>query len=447
MNPDPRQPHELSYRRADPARTVPLAIRLLMGVTGPFVWVFLSALLIVAIWLVGSYGVVFFVGMIPAFIVLMILVAQRVTERMREQRGWLILMYVENAVRLNLPLVPFLDAAKKGESGAVARRMERLLQLLRYGNPLGDALRQAVPELPPRVFPLVLAGEQTGCLRQALHRLVVEYQRVEPREPEDQALFYRIYPFGLGLFLIVYMYGLTTFIFPKFREIYKDFHAVIPWQTQLLLSLSDEYALQLVLVVLLMGMLWLVVSSLGKTLAPRWPGLLPRSFRDTMIWGMPILGSLEANRGLADVNQVLADSALQGIPLPMALLQASELDINARLRVKIVNWSRRMQEGQPLGPAARAAGLPALMASLLETLTGPSRETSGDSTDAPQIFAFLARYYRGRFSRTAIVLRAAFEPAVVIAMGLVVCFVVMAVFVPLPHLINAVMGWDGRSPL
>ncbi len=87
------------------------------------------------------------------------------------------------------------------------------------------------------------------------------------------------------------------------------------------------------------------------------------------------------------------------------------------------------------------------MASLLETLTGPSRETSGDSTDASQIFTFLARYYRGRFSRTAIVLRAAFEPAVVIAMGLVVCFVVMAIFVPLPHLINAVMGWDGRSPL
>ncbi|HWE03610.1 MAG TPA: type II secretion system F family protein [Tepidisphaeraceae bacterium] len=66
--------------------------------------------------------------------------------------------------------------------------------------------------------------------------------------------------------------------------------------------------------------------------------------------------------------------------------------------------------------------------------------TATTDGDAREVFDFLHRYYDGRFSRTAAVLRAALLPLVAIAGGIIVREVALGVFQPLTALMNRLAG-------
>jgi type II secretory pathway component PulF len=72
--------------------------------------------------------------------------------------------------------------------------------------------------------------------------------------------------------------------------------------------------------------------------------------------------------------------------------------------------------------------MPALVSGMLATIHGP---------EAPDVFRFLARYYRTRFSRTAALLRGATVPAIVFLFALLVGCIAMAMFLPMNNLIDS----------
>jgi len=65
-------------------------------------------------------------------------------------------------------------------------------------------------------------------------------------------------------------------------------------------------------------------------------------------------------------------------------------------------------------------------------MLGNVRDTAG----AVDVFAFLARYYRSRFSRAAELIRAMMGPAITLFFGLIVAIVIISIFLPLISLIQ-----------
>ncbi|MGN6368820.1 MAG: type II secretion system F family protein [Phycisphaerae bacterium] len=361
----------------------------------------------------------------------------------RQRRAMTILFYVENAVRLNLPLDRFLQAAELSEFGRTRYLLMRVRQMLLRGYPVGTALEAALPELPQRVARAATAAEQVGRLQPALARLVEQTRRERPSLRDENQPYYRFYLFFLLFIVFFIVTGLMIFVIPKFRDIFKDFHTPLPPMTQLLMNVADwvanEYGW-----VLLLPFVFLLIYFIARELQRVFmPGLVPVLFpqlREWIAWRLPILSALQRDHALTDVFEHLADAIRAGLPLPDALQGAFALQMNYHMRERLMAWRENLLAGMTPAAAARKARLPELLAGFLDSAESPR---TGGNRGIADIFDFLARYYRDRFSRLLVATRAAAEPFAVLAVGSLVGFIVYSVFLPIVTLLNSVEAAGG----
>src|SRR5437762_1781620 len=185
----------------------------------------------------------------------------------RRRRAASVLNYLEQAVRLNLPLPRMVRAIGEGETGRFARDMSHAQQALEEGAPLATVL-DAVPQIPGRVIALVAGAEREGRLPQVLARLVQQRQAAVQRTMTYTSFYRLYYPPALALSLITITWMLMVFVMPKFQQIFKDFRTPLPRVTQITLDFARASGPWVALVLLL-----LLVSLIFSTFASRWLGV------------------------------------------------------------------------------------------------------------------------------------------------------------------------------
>ena len=95
-----------------------------------------------------------------------------------------------------------------------------------------------------------------------------------------------------------------------------------------------------------------------------------------------------------------------------------------------------IRAGRGAADAAANAGLPRFVSAMLAQM--------GTTASGEDVFRFLARYYRSRFSRTATALRAASVPIMVLGFGVLVALVALSIFTPLAAMIQRLSSHAGR---
>ena len=357
-------------------------------------------------------------------------------KNVRQARGAAVLMYVHSAVRLNLPLATYLAAAATAEPLMTRARLRQVSARLEEGAGVSEALTRSVPEIDDRTLGRIRAGEASGQLGVALARAADEFrpQAWRPGQGSGSALV-PLYLVAMPVALFVLVTGLMIFVVPKYQEIFRDFRTQLPWATQVLIDVSrwvaEDFGWLVFLPLPLLAFAYLGFN-LMKIVRQRHFAAWPREWTDALVWYTPLAGGVVRARNLADVCDVLADALTAGMPAPAALEHAAQLEVNGILRRRLGEWWRLVDTGTPLGAAAASAGLPRMVSQMAAAADG----TPGMA----DVFGFLGRYYRMRFSRGAVLLRSVVEPAVVLVMGTLVGTVVVALFLPLVKLINAVSG-------
>jgi type II secretory pathway component PulF len=346
----------------------------------------------------------------------------------RNRRGWTILAYVEQAVRMNQPIPAMLSAAEQGEDGKTRKHLEAVRAAMVAGIPLGAALEGFVPELPKAISRYIRAGEEAGQLRQTLHDLIRKSQA--PALPQqEQWAFVRCYVVMMVIIggLVVGM--LAIFVVPRFEKIFSDFHISLgPWHAAFFVFMQNIGPW------LIISLIVLAIGYLGWTLAeltsPRRLSRVLRRPLDWLSWHCPLLGRLILHRNLSESLSIVAGGIDAGLSLPQAILPATILDLNHCFAQKLWRWHQGLLSGQSPTEAARAAHLPPLV-------VGVVGATSDSLADA---LRYLASHYAERHSRLLVVLSAAVAPAAALLMGVFVAFVALSLFDPMVRLIYAAMG-------
>lgn len=375
------------------------------------------------VWAGFSRATAFFSPMLTLLILIAIAMMAR---NARRARAMIAVNYVEQAVRLNLPIPAMLTAARDAERGALRRRLTRLRDRLEQGLPVGVALRRSIPGVPARVLGLVSAAERVGQLPRTLARLVAQDEPVIDRSPM-QSILLRWYPI-LMLMCVSPLFGfLAIYVMPKLKNLFSDFHLKLPQPTAWLFEFWDVMQVPITAFAALA-----FVALSGRMLAEAMPQRrthlsLFRGLTDRVAWLLPPWRSLVRHRGLADACHVLADAVEAGQPIDRAIAEAAEACTNLVLQKRVSQWSAGVTSGLPLADAARDAGLPRLVVGLLRTARGD---------DIGGVFDFLARYYESRFSTALAVLQGAAVPIMVVVLAAFVTTVALGLFLPLTELIN-----------
>nr|WP_312232438.1 type II secretion system inner membrane protein GspF [Pseudomonas sp.] len=318
--------------------------------------------------------------------------------------------------------IPLVDALGTLERQLVQPALRSLLVAVRGSLAEGVGLARSLARqggvFSTLYCALVEAGERSGRLAQVLERLAEHLEQVQRQQHKARtALIYPAVLMGVSLAVVI---GLMTFVVPKLTEQFAHAGQSLPWITTLLIGISNT------LVLLGPWLLGAAVLSvvLGKLLL-RKPHWCLR--RDDLLLRLPQVGVLLQVLESARLSRSLAILVGSGVPLLEALQVATATVNNRRIRLALERVGSEVKGGVSLHRALEASGhFPPLLLNMVA-----SGEASGT---LPDMLERVADNQERGFARQVDTAMALFEPLMILVMGGVVLFIVMAVLLPIMQL-------------
>jgi type II secretory pathway component PulF len=126
-----------------------------------------------------------------------------------------------------VPLGPALRAAaQETPSRRVASALERVAAALERGESLEEALAKHAGRLPPHMATLLVSGEQTGRMREALLDIVEhDEETLETLRTVYAALAYPLLLLGLAYACFVFI---ELYLVRNMLDLYRDFELELP---------------------------------------------------------------------------------------------------------------------------------------------------------------------------------------------------------------------------
>jgi type IV pilus assembly protein PilC len=314
-------------------------------------------------------------------------------------------------VSAGLPLIEAVHALGV-ESGNP--NLRKTMADVEQGLHRGDSLSSCF-DRHPRIFPAYYRGilrsaELTGQLDLVLDQLAKYLERdLESRRRIKQALVYPSMISGLALVTVVVLAG---FVLPRFRTFFQSLNAQLPLAPRILLAISD-FVLQWWWAVLggALAVVLLVLLTMQLNVG--------RYAWDRLLLSLPVIGRTVRYALVERFCRVLASMAAAGVPLPEALHVATE-SLHNRVFIRALSKvNQAMLEGQGLAlPLSQTRLFPPTASRMIRV----GEETGSLETQ----LEVTARYYESELDYKLKKLTAIFEPAIIIAVGLVVGFVAIA---------------------
>ena len=379
---------------------------------------------------VGVFLSVVFVVSLLGFIVCAIIFA--VTSR--HSVAAYVLSTIGASIRQNLPLPMALETAAAGRTDKRSRILRSIQQWLVQGYDLSEALRRGYPGCPSQAMAMVAAADRMNQLPRAFASIEMDMiartelkRKIRPVHPA--------YPCIILVTITFMLLGLAKFVFPMTMAVMHEFAggAIMPRQTQILFAVTEWLFVgsgTILLILLVAAMLIGTGMWIHTRLRPRCPQspYLISRIGDFVKWYTPVLGWFERNYSTVQVVEVLRLSLNSGATVNDAIAGTLELDVNGRFRRRLRRWLTEVESGQDIAESARRNGLGSAVAWAFE-----KKLNQGNT---PAILETLESFYRSNYSYRANLIRFIVWPCMTICMGLLVGFVVYAIFSPSVALVH-----------
>lgn len=310
--------------------------------------------------------------------------------------------------------VPILDGLETiGEEIADKRlkaAVDDVAERLRGGETFSNAAARHPYAFPPFYMSVLRSSEMTGNLDIVLDQLADYIERDLDAKQKVQAAL--IYPALTLVMAVVTVVILTSFVLPRFEKFFASLDARLPLTTRILLNASAWVS----------DWWWALLAGLvvsGIALFATFRSERGRRAKDIVVLKLPVAGLLVRDAILERFCRILSALVRAGVPLPDALGVATEATNNAVYRKGLATARERMLRGDGLATPLAATGLfPAAARQMFRV--GESTGTLDDQLEAS------AQYFDRELDYRIKKFTSMFEPAVIVAVGLVVGFVALA---------------------
>ena len=272
----------------------------------------------------------------------------------------------------------------------------------------------------PHVFPelyraTVAAGEQSGHLDSVLERLA-DY--TEARQVLTQRIqLAMFYPAILTVMSILVVGALLGYVVPQIVSVFQDMGGTLPLMTRILIAISDFF--RSYFLVLFIGVTLLIS---GTVYILRKPG--PKYSFHKFLLRVPLIGRFVRGVNTARFARTLSILAASGVPVLEALRIAGQVVGNLPMRDAVLQAAYKVREGSPLAHSLEQSGyFPPMTVNLIA-----SGEVSGNLEEMLERAA--TNQEREQETQIAFMM-GMMEPALIVVMGLIVLFIVMATLLPI----------------
>lgn len=312
----------------------------------------------------------------------------------------------------NMPLDKALAMLKEtANSDRLKTFISRVEEGVRGGKSLYQSLQPFEPDLGRQYLVLIRAGEASGSLHVVLKELTVQL------EAEDKLRNYVIssmtYPVILLVVAVLSVVLLLAFVVPQFREIFDSMGDKLPYSTRLVVDLSDLVRAHWMTI-----LLGLVVILF---LCARWAATADGRLRlDSLLLDFPLFGKVLRNLQFAVYFRTFGILLQRGVPMVDALRIAVDTLTNTALRKDIEPLVGLVKSGKRLSTGFGSA--------YLGRSSTPQMIRVAEETGQLDVTLLgLADRYEDEGRRTMGRVLAAMEPLIIIILGALVAFIIIAI--------------------
>jgi general secretion pathway protein F len=336
--------------------------------------------------------------------------------RIRTTELTLITRQLSSLLAARLPLEQALAAViEQADRPAVRERLSAVRGEVVAGQTFAQALSRYPRDFPEVYRALVAAGEQSGDLSAVMGRLA-DYVEARSALAQRVGLAFT-YPAIVTLVAFIVITALLTYVVPQVVGVFAQTRQKLPFLTVALIAISDF--------VRAWGWWMLagvVLAAVGFRFALRSP-ILRLAWHERLLT-MPLAGRLIRGVNTARFASTLGILAASGVPLIKSLEAGAQTLSNDALRASVVDAISRVREGAPLSRSLAAGrNFPPMMIHMI---------ASGEATgNLSEMLERTAVTLSSETERRAIALTSILEPALILAMGVMVLIIVLAVLLPI----------------
>lgn len=308
-------------------------------------------------------------------------------------------------------------------SKPVKTALSAVLDRLRSGKQLSEALSSRPKDFPPMFVNMVASGEIGGNLDGILEHMADHYEKeAKSMSKVRSAMMYPCIVLLVASGVVVF---LLRSIVPMFERLFAEQGAQLPFITRFVVSVSG---------LLQHNWYFLLAAILLCALAPKLlvSSTSGRYALDAAKYSIPLFGALMKKAMLARMARTMAVLFYGGIPL-MQILEVSETIVQNAVAAKVLADARsKLQDGKQLSEPFQDSGFfPELFNQIVQI---------GEETGRMDVMLHkIADYYEADVERMVERVKTLIEPALMLVLTSIVGVIVTAIITPMFSLYNQIL--------
>jgi type IV pilus assembly protein PilC len=304
--------------------------------------------------------------------------------------------------------------------GALKNALMDVIEDIESGNTLSEAMAKQPKAFNNLYCNMVKAGEAGGALEVILQRLA-EFQE-KAQSLKRKIIGAMIYPAAVITVAVAIVTFIMIFIIPKFKEIFEGFGLDLPPMTVILIRTSDYVSNYWYMIFIVPVACFIFVKILKKNKTGAFVA-------DWVSLRIPLIGKILHMGVIARVTRTLGTLIASGVPILEGLIISRDTAGNAVFVRAFDNIYTAIREGETIAvPLKEAKIVDDLVVNMVDV---------GEETGALDDMLYkVADVYDEEVEVKVESLVSLLEPIMVGVVGLLVGFIVIALFLPLVQLLN-----------
>jgi MSHA biogenesis protein MshG len=318
--------------------------------------------------------------------------------------------------KASVPLIRAINSlADTSRNLALKQALIGIARKLESGQSLSQAMSQYRQVFPVLLISIVSVGETTGGLEKAFQQIGHYLER--EKETQSRVKSALRYPTMVLFAISVAMVIVNIYVIPAFKGVFDKMGTELPWQTRLLMGISDfmvHYWPHL------LGGLLIIALLVSKYLSSKdgrlqWHKVLLK---------IPVIGSIIERATMERFSRSFAMILNAGVPLIQGISIVAQAVGNDYIGSMLHKMQIGIEKGDSISRMARSIGLfPPLVIQMI--MVG---EESGNIAE---MLEEVADFYEGEIDVELKNLSSAIEPFLIVIIGVMVLGLALGIFLPM----------------
>ncbi|MHC4264810.1 MAG: type II secretion system F family protein [Planctomycetota bacterium] len=294
--------------------------------------------------------------------------------------------------------------------------LHQILENVKRGENLSDSVSKFPSVFNKLSRAMIFAGETSGNLPNALHRLANYYENKDKLAKKVKGAM--SYPIFVLCFIVLIIVAIMTFIIPRFRAIFDQLGNELPAFTQMFMSTYDIITHNLIYIIAAIMMVTILLV-MACTRTKRGHYIFSR-----FVLALPLFGKIYKHAFVATFCRTMSTLLSAGVSV-LEVFSILSTMTNNDIVVSAVNSSKEnVVQGRNVSASVSSSGFfPNLVVKMIQV-----GEESGSLSS---VLDKTSDYYERKVDATITSLMSLLEPVMIVTVGAIVSVVLLALYLPI----------------